>query len=143
MKLCRLSKLLALAGTVAILAASCSSFPKEQLTLDLSNSDTPVMLNAIDKTAVKGKTLTYQAGYQSLTTSATARNGGATATVTSTMSSNQNSPLGMQMQGLLINDPQWVGVESLNFNVNLFDSFFMSSKSYMLSADAFVPAAKK
>lgn len=142
MKKLGIHKLLIGAGVVALLATSCGSFPRQQLTLDLSNSDTPVMLNAIDKATVKGKTLSYEAGYNSQSVTSSASNGRSTVTVTSTMAANQNQPLGMQMQGLLINDPQWVGVEGFTFSVNLMDAVYISTKRYLLHADAFVPTAK-
>jgi hypothetical protein len=143
MKIRRLCKRLIMAGIAVVLAVSCNSFPKGQLTLDLSNSDTPVMLNAIDKTTVKGKSLSYVAGYMSQSVTASAGSGRSSVTVTNTMSANQNQPLGMQMQGLLINDPLWVGVEGMAFSVSLFNALYVSKKNYTLSVDAFVPTTKK
>jgi hypothetical protein len=143
MKIRGILKLLMCTGAATLLAVSCSSFPSHQLSLDLANSETPVMMNTIDKATVKGKTLSYEAGYnaQSMTSSAT--NGRTTVTVTSTMAANENQPLGMQMQGLMINDPPWVGVEGLTFSVNLLDAVYFSTKKYLLHVDSFVPTTKK
>jgi hypothetical protein len=137
------ARLLGLVGGAALMAVSCGTFPKEQLCLDLSGSDTPVMLNAVDKAAVKGKILSYEAGYKSQSVTVSASNGQTTATVTNTMSMNQNQPLGMQMQALLINEPEWVAIQGLSFRANLLNMVYVSTTSYMLRADAFVPAAKK
>jgi hypothetical protein len=134
---------IALACAAIALIASCSSFPKGKIILDLANSETPVMLNSIDKATIKGKTLSYEAGYKKRSVTASASSGGNTVTVTNTMASDYNQPLGMQMQGLLINDPAWIGTEGIAFSVDISDMIFIKTEDYILHVDAFVPVTKK
>jgi hypothetical protein len=125
---------------VATAVASCATFPKEQLTLDLSNEVTPVAFNEV-KAAGRTRTFTYEAGYKSQTVSSSASSGNATATVSVTMSANQNQPLGSQMQTIFISDPEWAAITSLVFSVDLTNAF-SSTTSLMLKTEAEVPFRK-
>jgi hypothetical protein len=129
-------------GLASLCASSCATtFPKGQLTLDLSNEIVPVSYNQVEK-SVKTRTFSYEAGYQSRSVSSSSSNGKTTATVTVTMSSNQNSPIGNQMQAIFINDPEWAAISSLVFSVDLFTGFGASSTSLMLKSDTVVPLKK-
>jgi|GEM_PF-4007122 hypothetical protein len=133
---------LALVAFLAALACSCSTFPKEQLTLDLANELAPVTLNDIGK-AAHVRTFSYDAGYKSTSVSSTSSGGGVTVSTTLTMSANLNQPIGTQMQSLFIHDPDWAAIDSLAFSVDLSSLLgVVSSTSYELKADTEIPFGK-
>ncbi len=142
MKALKMASRAAVAGLLALAALSCRSFPKEQLTLDLSNEQTPVSLNAVPKPA-KSRTFNYEAGYQSRTVTSSASRGGTTVTASVTMAGNQNQPLGAQMQTIFINEPEWAAITALSFKVDLSSiGGFLSTTDYLLKTEALVPFRK-
>ncbi len=142
MKHPKLHSLLLIAVFVSFSFFSCATFPKDQLTLNLANEMPPVAYNAVAKPE-HARTLSYEAGYKSTSVTMSSRFGNVTTTMTTTMSSNQNQPLGVQMQTLFINSPDWTAITSLVFSVDLTSVLgVVSTTSYMLNADTVVPVRK-
>lgn len=127
--------------SAAVLVASCATFPSSQLELNLANETVPVSLNALARPA-GARTLSYEAGHQSATTSVSATSGGVTRTTTLTMTSDLNQPLAAQMQTLFAFAPDWAAITSFSYSVTLFNSGFLSTTSYLVDAEALVPGRK-
>ncbi len=129
--------LLVVAASVCL--AACSSFPSEQLSLDLTKETIPVMLNTV-KTKDAVRTLSYTAGYSSSTN--TFSNSRLSVTVTD--SQNNNNPLGKQLQNTLIQAPNYLLISNLDLTTSRINSIFgFDRTNYTINMDADLPAKKE
>ena len=132
------------AGAAAIVASllllSCASSPRENLTLDLTGVDTPVMLTPVEPA---GKTLTvsFESGYSSMsvTATATAGAGGASSSTTVTASRDIQKPFRDQLMPTLLQDPPWLSVHSLVLNAKKQLGLGWSSREYLLVLELTAP----
>jgi len=127
---------------VLLLSVSCVQFPSKQLSLDVSSQSTPVMLT---ETPIKGDSipLSFESGYNSVSVTSTRSYGGVSTSSTATSASDINRPLGEQLNVAFIQSPQYLVVSALTLQTDRLESFWMSTKKYLLSLQILAPKAAK
>jgi len=101
---------------MSILLFSCSTFPTEQLSFDVSQSKIPVMLTKVAGDSVI-KEFNFEAGYSHASiTSQNRTYGGGSATTTLSASADTSKPIKQQLGNFFIQDPAWAYVNGLSIS---------------------------
>lgn len=117
-----------------IILGSCASFPSDQLSLDFTDQEFPIMLNNKSDLSPT-KTFSFESGYQRLAITTTSSYGGRSVSSTAVVSSNINKPLNNQLNNVFIQTPQWLTVTKLMVHAYKYESIGRSEDQYLFILD--------
>jgi len=130
------------AMALSLVLASCSTFPSEKVSLDMTEIGAPVMLTKVSAKAGP-KAYDFQSGFSSLSITTTSQSGGKTVSTTMTSGQTLNRPLDAQVSMGFVQLPSWFAITSLRLYTYNWDAIFASKKENRIDMSIALPAARE